>query len=413
MIERASQWVVERSLREFAVTTLVGLRQVGKTSLARTLSNRTYLTLDDVAALEAARRDPAGFIAGLPRPVTIDEVQRAPELLLPIKAEIDRRRRNGEFLLTGSAQIELRRGTRETLAGRGSLLRLRPMTWAERARRPEWNAIDALFGCRTAAAVASLFSHHAPFDYTQVFAGGLPFPLLKLQGGARARWFEQYRASYVERDVPPLLQVEEVASFIRFLALAASRTAQTTNYAAIGHEAGISTNTALRWSGVLEATFLVDLLPPYFRNLGKRLVKAPKLHFGDVGLAGHFVGASSWKDATRTHVAGALLETLVAQHFLAFSDTARSPVKVFHYRTQAGAEADFVLARGPRLIPIEVKASATVRSGDTTGLRSFLKDHPESASFGVVLYTGDGSVPLGKDVVAIPLGAVLGGPPVS
>src|SRR4029077_7489662 len=141
MLQRASEAVVARSLREFPVTTLTGLRQVGKSSLVQSFRRRNYVTLDDLGALEAARRDPAGFVEGLPRPVTIDEVQRAPEVLLPIKASVDRRRRPGEFLLTGSAHIELRRGARETLAGRGALLRLRPMTWAERAARPAWNPI--------------------------------------------------------------------------------------------------------------------------------------------------------------------------------------------------------------------------------------------------------------------------------
>ncbi len=379
-------------------------------TLVRGVAGRSYFTLDDLGAYEAARRDPQGFVSGLPRPVTLDEVQRVPELLLAIKGEVDRRRRPGEFLLTGSARVELRRGAKETLAGRAALLRLRPMTWAEGEGRPAWNPVDVLLRCRSSAEAARSFGAGTDFEAGRVLAGGLPVPLLRIRGAAaRSRWLEQYRSAYVERDVPQLVRIEEVPAFVRFLSLAAARTAQTTNFAALAHDSGISADTGLRWFGAVEATFLADLVQPYFRNIGKRLVKTPKLHLGDVGLAAHLCGVRRWDDAVRHQLSGALLETLVAQHVLAFAGSARQPVGVSHYRTHGGAEVDLVATRGRRLLPIEVKASRTVGPRDAVGIRAFLSDFASSAPFGVLLYSGEDARPIARDVVALPLTTFLAG----
>lgn len=408
---RILEGALGRSLREFPVTTVLGLRQVGKTTLARRAgAERTYVTFDDLGALAAARRDPQGFLAGLPRPVTVDEVQRVPELLLAIKREVDRRPRAGQFLLTGSAQVETRRSVSDTLAGRASMLRLRPMTWSEAAGRPAWNAVEALFSCRSASEAAVRFARSRPLDASRTLAGGIPLPMLRRKGTARGRWFDQYRSSYIERDVPPLVRIEEVATFVRYLTLAAIRTGQVTHHSALAQESGVSGDTGLRWFGVLQATFLADLVSPYWRNLGKRLVKSPKVHFGDAGLAAHLAGLRSWSEAVRLGMAGALLETLVAQHLLVFLSAGRRPAQLFHYRTHAGAEVDFVVERDRSLLPIEVKLSSTVGSGDLRGLRSFLSDFGRAARFGVILYGGTEAVPLGRGIVALPLAAFLEGP---
>jgi predicted AAA+ superfamily ATPase len=400
---------LERLVREFPVTTVTGLRQSGKTTLVRSLPGRTYVTLDDLGALEAARRDPAGFVAGLPRPVTIDEAQRVPELLLPIKREVDSRRRPGQFLLTGSARIELKRGVQETLAGRGAIARLRPMTWSEAAGRAEWNAVDELFQRKSAAAVLERFARGAALEGARVLRGGLPVALLGRNAGARVRWLEQYRAAYVERDVPPLVQLDDLPSFLRYLGLAAARTAQLMNYSAIGRDAGVATDTSVRWMGVLEATFLADELPPYFRNVGKRLVKSPRLHLGDVGVAAELCGVRTWPDALRFNLAGPFLETLVAQHLFAFAETAAQATRVFHWRTHAGAEVDFVLERGSRLLPVEVKLTSTPGPSDARGVRAFRETFPEAAQFGVVLHAGENAIPLADGVVAVPLSIFLAG----
>lgn len=407
---RLLQPVLRRALREFPIVALVGLRQSGKSTLVERLEpGRPYVTLDDLGILSAARSDPQGFLAGLPRPVAIDEIQRVPELVVAIKREVDRRRRPGEFLLTGSAAVQTRHGVQETLAGRAALLRLRPMTWSEAAGRADWNPVDALFSCRSAAAALSRFGRSTPFDAPRLLAGGLPEPLLRRRGASRSRWFEQYRSAYVERDVPPLLRVEEVSTFVRFLSLAAARTAQTTNLAALAHDVGISADTGIRWSGLLEATFLLELVPPWFRNIGKRLVKAPKLHGGDVGLTAHLAGIQNWKDAQRQNIAGPLLESLVAQHLSVFASASRLPTRLFHYRTHAGAEVDFVTARVRSLLPIEIKLTATPDARDLGGLRAFMKDF--AAPFGVLLYAGTESIPLGRSIVALPLTTFLEGSP--
>lgn len=390
-----------------------GLRQAGKTTLVRRIDpGRAYFTLDDLSLLAAAREDPQGFIQSLPRPVTLDEVQRVPELLLAIKREVDVRRRAGAFLLTGSSQIPAGRGVKETLAGRVALLRLRPLTWAEAAGNAQSSLLDLLFRFRSASELSAAFAGRtaSPLDSAKLMMGGLPVPFLGRKGvGARERWFEQYRATYIEQDVPPLVRIEEVPAFVRFLSLAAARTAQAANMAALAHDAGVSVDTGVRWSALMEMTFLADRIPPYWRNIAKRLVKSPKLHIGDAGLAGHLAGVRGWGDARRLNVAGRLLETLVAQHLLAFADAARVPTRIFHYRTQAGAEVDFVLERGTRLLPIEVKTASTVRTADTRGLGSFLETFGRAAPFGLVLYGGAEAVPLARGLVALPLSFVLEG----
>jgi predicted AAA+ superfamily ATPase len=401
--------VVRRALSEFPVTTLVGLRQVGKTTLARHVDpGRAFVTLDDLTVLGAARRDPQGFLRELPRPVTVDEIQRVPELLLAIKREVDRRRRAGDFLLTGSARIETRRGVQETLAGRAALIRLRPMTWAEADSRPEWNSIDELLAGRSPAEAVRRFGAAPRFDPERVLAGGLPVPLLSRRGASRGRWFDQYRSAYVERDVPPLLRVEEVSAFLRYLTLVAARTSQTSSFASLARDAGVSPDTGLRWFGVLEATFLADAVQPYWRNIGKRLVKSPKVHFGDTGLAARILDLRGWKDAVRQNLAGALLETLVAQHALAFSEAGRRPSRVFHFRSHSGAEVDLVVERGNRLLPIEVKSASTIQPADLRGILAFLRDFP-AAPFGVVLYSGEEAIPVARSIVALPLSRFLSG----
>jgi predicted AAA+ superfamily ATPase len=396
-------------LRDFPIVIVAGPRQVGKTTLARAQPGRTYVTLDDLTALDAARGDPVGFLRDLPRPVTIDEVQRAPELVLAVKHAVDLERSAGDFLLTGSTRLGFGSDTTDSLAGRAAVLRLRPMTWAEQAGRASWNAVDVLFGERTASGLARRFARSTPLQGLRVLAGGLPVPMLTLKGGARTRWFEHYRSTYLERDVPALVRADETTALSRFVTLAATRTAQTTNFADLAREVGVSADTGRRWFGVLEATYLVDLVTPWFRNVGKRLVKAPKLHFGDAGLAAHLLGAHTFREAQSLHVAGPLLETLVAQHLLSFASATSRVTGVHHYRTHAGAEVDFVLVRGSRLLPIEVKAAATVKPSELRGLRSFMDDHAGDAPLGVLLYGGETAVPMGGGIVALPLEAVLGG----
>jgi predicted AAA+ superfamily ATPase len=403
------------ALREFPAVCIVGPRQVGKTTLALLSGkDRAYVTLDDLGALQAAQEDPEGFVGNLPRPVTLDEIQRAPELLLPIKREIDRTRKPGAFLITGSSRIQARRGMQETLAGRAALLRLRPMTWAEASGNDRWNPVDALWSCRSSREVIDRFGQNpAPaLDPRRILAGGFPIPLLRKKGASRARWFAEYRATYIQQDVPPLLKVEEVPPFVRFVSMTAAQTAQTTNHAALARDTGISTDTALRWFGLLETTFLVDPIPSYQRNRRKRLVKSPKVHFGDAGLAAYLAGVRNHREASRVNIAGALLETLVAQHLLAFCESARKETSLLHYRSHGGAEVDFVLEQGNRTIPIEVKMGATARPSDTRGIQSFLKEPLHTAPFGLLLYGGTDTVPLTRSVVALPLSRFLEGPSV-
>jgi predicted AAA+ superfamily ATPase len=385
---------------------VVGARQVGKSTLVRALPGRHYVTLDDLGALAAAAADPQGFVDRLPVPVTIDEVQRVPELLLAVKAVVDRERRPGAFLLTGSSRLDTVRGIRESLAGRVALLTLRPMTRLELAGAPDADPLGAMFECND---LKSLLRHYsspraAPaLSGTDVLAGGFPEPVLHLDARGRTAWFGEYRKSYIERDVPAVLRVDDVPAFIRFLTACAATTARLLNLTDLARDVGVSVDTARRWVGVLETTYVAERLLPFWRNVRKRLVKSPKLFFGDSGLAGNLLHVDTWDAAIDAGLAGPLLETWVHANLAAHAEMADPPVRLHFYRTHAQTEVDFVLARGRRLVGIEVKQGATVRPSDAQAIESLASQFPRECPFGLVLYLGRSIVPLSEHAAAIPL----------
>jgi hypothetical protein len=413
---RSAEALVRTALRTFRVVAIVGPRQAGKTTLAQLLGTgaprRSYVTFDDLAALAAARADPQGFVRALPLPVTIDEVQRAPEVLLAIKRQVDEHAGRGAFLLTGSAEPEAVQRVRETLAGRIALVPLRPLTWAERLKRPEWNPLVALGRCRNARAVAAVFSR-SPYPTTsldrEVLRGGFPEPALRLSARQRAAWFEQYTRTYLERDVALLMRTGNFATFLRLVHLAAAATGTALNIADLARDAAVSHDTANRWLAVMRATFLADTLPPYWRNVRKRLTKTPKLHFVDTGLAAHLLDLHSWPQAMKLNLAGALTESWVHHHLKAFAALAPGTPSLYFFRTANGEECDFVVA-GERLVPLEVKMTETPTPRDVAGVRTFIELFASQAPFGLLLYPGPHVVPLGERIVALPMSAFLTGP---
>lgn len=405
---------LEKLLRRFPVVVVTGARQTGKTTLVQRLPSarhRTYRTLDDPVSLESAARDPEAFLAESPR-LTLDEVQRRPELLSAIKRAVDRDRTGGRFLLTGSANLLLMERVSESLAGRALYLYLRPMTESEKAGRPHGGPWERLLQAADAVAARDAVPRAAPSGWTwsrAVIEGGFPVAARELDPAARRAWFESYLATYVERDLRRLAQIEALIDFRRLMRVAALRAGRMANQAEMARDAGLSHATAHRYLNLLEVSFLLSRVPPYAVSRTKRLIKTPKIFWEDTGLAAHLAGVEGEEDLRRHECAGPLLENLVWHHLRCWADAAATRVEVSTWRTAAGEEVDFVLESGRRLLPIEVKASARVGLGELRPLESFLAEYADRAPLGVVLYCGDECRPLSHRILAVPLAAALAG----
>lgn len=411
MLDRHLLPVLKQALSRFPAVVLEGPRQVGKSTLVRAAApGLPYVTLDDLTALSAARQDPQGFLKGLPRPVILDEVQRAPELLLSVKQAVDRDRKPGSFLLTGSTSARTRGKVRESLAGRAAVLRLWPMTLAELEGRPAWNPLEALAAAPDAAGLLRAFPERpAPGLPDRVLAGGLPEPSAGLPSEARAGWFEQYRRTYVERDVPELVRLEEVPAFLRLVSRAAEGSAQLLNLNRLAREVGVSAMTVRRWLWVLEASYLAERVEPFWTTGKMRLVRTPKLVFADSGLMGHLCGVRVWGEAARRGLEPALLETWVHAHLRAFAAAMPAPPEIRFFRAHYGPAVDYVLVWPGRQVPVALSPSATLEGKEAEGVRAFRELAGKAAPLGLVLYAGEKALPLGEGIAALPLGNFLGG----
>lgn len=360
---------------------------------------RPYLTLDDQTVLDAARADPIGFVRGLDRGA-IDEVQRAPELLLAIKKTVDEDYRPGRFLLTGSANILTLPRVADSLAGRMETVRLLPLAYAEIiGRRPSF--LDDLFGGRL----------HGPSDViigddliSLVLAGGYPEAIDRASERRRQDWIRSYLTSVLTRDLRDIVEIEKLAELPKFVRLLAEHAGQLVNYSSFGSGIGVSYKTSQPYVNVLEQVFLVTTLQPWYTNAIKRLVKTPKLHFFDSGVLAASRGISFKSVKADRRAFGPLLETFVFAELSKLITWSDLRLTLYHFRDQDGHEVDIVLeADDGAIAGIEIKASATVASGDFSGLRKLAEAAPQRFGFGAVLYDGDTIVPFGDRLAAIPI----------
>lgn len=415
MIRRHLEPLLLEALRQFPVVLLTGARQVGKSTLVQALCRgpwkASYLTLDDRTLLDAALTDPDGLIAAHPGPIAVDEVQRAPDLLRAIKLQVDRQRRPGRFLLTGSANILTLKTVAETLAGRIALHQLHPFAEAELRRRPAtskllfrlFDATDPLH--LLTQAVQQHPAITSPALLGRLAQGGYPDPALTKSPSARSRWFEAYRTTYIERDIVQLQAIERLPEFGRLMQLAAARTGQVLNFANLGRDAGLPYVTLRRYMHILEQTYQIALVPPFFANLSKRLAKAPKLYWTDTGMAAHLLALPNADALARSPWLGALVETWVAQELQKLIALTPTPLQLYGWRPQQGLEVDFLVARGPRFLAFEVKWGHTV---DRTALAAFQALETQlgsSLQLSLVLYGGRDVVALGPRRFAVPLSA--------
>jgi predicted AAA+ superfamily ATPase len=393
-----------RALADTPVVLVNGARQVGKTTLVKSLPGRRYLNLDDATVLAAARSDPTGFLGGLAGPVTLDEVQKAPELFPAMKAVVDRARRPGRFLLTGSTDVMLLPRLSESLAGRMEVLGLWPFSQGELAGGRE-GFIDALFARRLPDVPRGELSRRGLLE--RVVRGGYPEVQRRAAANRRAAWFGSYMTALIQRDIRDLANIDGVSVLPRLLGLLAARSSGVLNVADLSRDAAIAHTSLTRYLGLLTATFVVKTVPAWAANLGKRLVKSPRIHLNDTGLASHLLGLGSARLAREPQQLGPLLESFVTTELLKQIPWSRARPTLFHFRTHTGQEVDLLLedARG-RVVGIEVKAGQSVRADDFRGLRVLQEATGERFVRGVVLYGGAEPVAFGRRLVALPLDAL-------
>ena len=399
---------VRSSLLESAsdspVVFLRGPRQTGKTTLVRSIANELdgvqYLTLDDAAVLSAAAADANGFIRGLPGPTVIDEVQRVPELFLSIKAEVDRHRQPGRFLLTGSADILLVPRAADALVGRMAIHTLWPLSQGEIASRQE-DFIATAFGSELPTTPLSPVSTGDVADL--LTRGGYPEPRSRT-APRRAAWFESYITTILQRDVRDLARITGLTDLPRLLAILASRSSQLLSYSDLSRDLQMPQTTLKRYLGLLSATLLFRAVPAWSTNIGKRLVKAPKVVLCDTGLTCHLLGANADRLRADSSLFGRLTESLAVTELMKQQTWSRRSVALHHYRTHAQREVDAVLEdRDGSLVGIEVKASATVSSADFSGLRDLATSVGDRFVRGIILYLGEEVVPFDPRLHAVPL----------
>ncbi|MCP3981053.1 MAG: ATP-binding protein [bacterium] len=385
------------------VVVVTGLRQAGKSTFLQKepgLERRRYLTLDDLETLEAARRDPEGLVAGA-EALTIDEVQRAPDLLLTIKREVDRDRQPGRFLLSGSANLALLSTVSESLAGRAVALTLHPFTLRE---------IEGWLG--ETPFLRRLFERGAPPDVPthqvsddDLLRGGLPTVCLR-QVNDHALWFRGYEQTYLERDVRQISRISDIVAFRSLLKLTAFRTGQVLKVSELARDAKMNAETVGRHLGVFEASFVTTRLPPYLGNRASRVIKSPKIYVTDSGLAAHLWGIATTAALAGDTGRGALVETFVAHNLAGILEARWPQARLAYWHVQGRHEVDFVVEVGREVMAIEVKSGARPRESDFSSLRAFMSRTPH-CKLGVLAHGGRAVARMGECLWSVPIGALL------
>jgi predicted AAA+ superfamily ATPase len=381
---------------------VTGARQAGKSTLVQLLTpgERRFHSLDEFEVADLAARDPEALLGGS-SPVTIDEVQRQPSLLSAVKRAIDRKRRAGQFLLTGSANLLLMRQVSESLAGRASYITLWPMTRREQRGMGRCGLWEELLATEDGGWLDRLRGELAHSEDWRALAqrGGFPTPAIQLKTAAdRAIWFEGYVRTYLERDLQVLSSISALPDFRRLMRAACLRLGQLVNQTELARDVALPQPTVHRYLNLLEISFLLVRVPAYAANRTKRLIKTPKLYWGDVGVALNVSGLSE--------PTGAHLENIVLNDLLCWRDARTAEAEILYWRTTAGEEVDFVVETAGRLLPVEVKATTRPRIADAAKFRSFRSEYGKLSRPGLLLHTGTQLEWITSDVLAAPWWAV-------
>jgi len=402
-IPRTIEATLTKVVGEFPAVVMTGPRQSGKTTLLKHLlgEDYSYLSMDLPEIRAAAADDPRGFLEAYPAPVILDEVQYAPQLLPYIKNRIDYNRGSrGQFILTGSQNLLLMEQVTESLAGRSAILHLYPLSHREEVHE--------------ARSPAPLMKHekgteHEDYFYSRLWEifirGNYPEPVTQPDRDIPL-WHSSYIQTYQERDVRLLRNIGDLTLFRNFLQALAVRSGQLLNYADMSRDLGIALNTVKAWISILETSHQVTILRPYHTNVGKRLVKTPKVYFNDVGTLCHLIGFKDPDSAQSSSLAGAIFETAVVAEIQKYYLHRGDVPRIFFWRTSQGKEVDILIEEGTRLIPVEARLSATPRPSMARSIHQLKELIGNRVEPGYVIHAGDIILPLGGGTMAIPFSRI-------
>jgi predicted AAA+ superfamily ATPase len=364
MYDRSLSSELQLLALSYPVVTVMGPRQSGKTTLVRhCFPHKPYVNLEALDTQELAQQDPRAFLEKYPQGAILDEIQRVPSLLSYIQLLVDENQQKGLFILTGSHQMELHQAITQSLAGRTALLNLLPMSLIELTQ---------------AGIELSLDEALLKGGYPRVFKDQLD----------PTKAYRNYFQTYVERDLRQLIQVKDLVQFQRFIRICAGRIGQLLNLEGIGNDVGVSSNTIKQWISILEASFILLRLQPYYENFGKRMIKSPKIYFTDVGLASYLLGIENSSQMERDPLRGNLIENLVVLELMKYRINQGLDPQLFFFRDAQGHEVDLIFQKGRELIPIEIKASKTFNSDFLKNLRFFKDLVGERCKNGTLIYAG-------------------------
>jgi len=402
IIPRFVETRLVEALEDSPAVLIHGPRQSGKTTLAQMVGKKRgyrYFNLDDDVLRGAAEEDPMGFVGDLPSRTILDEVQRVPTLFTALKSAIDGDRSPGRFLLTGSANVLLVPTLADSLAGRMDIIRLFPSQRELNNKTPTF--LDALFSGNFKIQQYERLQQQLP---QRIVAGGYPAALARSAPRRRAAWYRDYVDAIVQRDVRDLARIASLNALPRLLTLIAGQTSRLLNISDLAAPFQVSRPTIRDYVTLLEKVFLVEELPPWHTNRLSRLVKTPKLHIGDTGLAAALLGVNAKDLAVDRELLGQFLETFIYQELRRESSGHEDDIRFHHFRDKDGYEVDLVLEKGTRQIAgVEVKAAATVTNSDFRGLRKLASAAQNRFVAGVVLYDGEHSVSFGDSLYAVPI----------
>ena len=368
MIKREISKKVLDAAKGYPVLSVTGPRQSGKTTLCRMLfPDKPYASLEDPETLAFANQDPRSFLAQFPEGAILDEIQRTPLIFSYIQGIVDEQKKMGQFVLTGSAQFLLDTRITQTLAGRIAIFELLPFSLSE------LKAVNQL-----------------PRSLDSVLFKGLYPPLYDRPLEPR-QWYADYIRTYVERDVRQLTSIQDLAAFQTFLGLCAGRIGNILDLSSIASDAGISPNTAKAWLSILEASYIIFLLKPHYKNFSKRLIKRPKIYFNDVGLACRLLGIKSAEEVTTHYLRGGLFECMVINEFRKRNFAVRAGDSFYFWRDHKGLEVDLIHDHGQTLTPVEIKSGATINPASFDALDKFTNLAGSASERGIVIYGGEQS----------------------
>jgi len=385
MYKRSAENILKEALKISPSVLLSGARQVGKSTLCLSLDN-AYRVFDNLTQREAALHDPIGYIASLPKPITLDEIQKVPEVLEGIKIDIDKNRVNGNFLLTGSANVLDMKKAKDTLAGRIIEIPMWPLSQKEVHNKAEENIIDILFTKGVDGFKSSKISYENIL--TSVVNGGYPEVLKIDSARGKSLWFNSYISTYVERDIRDVGELRDISSFIRFYNIIAPRSCGLLNKSDLASDANLSEPTINNYLSMLEMIYQISLLQPYSSNISKRFIKSQKLFMTDSGIYCHLLGINNANELINSTHKGDVIETFVYSELLKHVGYSETLPKLYHYRTNDKKEIDFIVKKGDKILAIEVKSSQTIKIDAFKHIIDFQNKSSQNI-LGIVFYGGD------------------------